>query len=89
MLEDPAFHFEFPDPEPLSQAAVICQSVSFGYGKDKILLSDVHCNIDVNSRVGVLGANGVGKSTLIKLLTGDLEPLGMSIHHMHLIASAA
>ncbi len=33
-------------------------------------MEDVTCNVDINSRVGVLGANGVGKSTLIQLLVG-------------------
>jgi len=38
------------------------------------LLSDVSAHCDFKSRVGMLGENGVGKSTLIKLILGEMEP---------------
>jgi ATP-binding cassette subfamily F protein 3 len=75
VLDDPTFQFEFPEPEPLAQAVVTCNRVKFGYSRDKILLEDVTCNVDMKSRIGMLGANGVGKSTLLKLLVGELEAL--------------
>ena len=40
-------------------------------GRD-MLLQNVSLYVDINSRIGVLGANGAGKSTLIKLITGVL-----------------
>jgi ATPase subunit of ABC transporter with duplicated ATPase domains len=46
-------------------------SVSFG---DKQVLRDVEWRIGPGERTGILGVNGVGKSTLLALVTGDLEP---------------
>jgi ATPase subunit of ABC transporter with duplicated ATPase domains len=46
-----------------------------GYSKDKVLYSDVDLGVDMDSRVAIVGPNGTGKSTLLKLMTGDLEPL--------------
>lgn len=41
--------------------------------------------MDLDSRVAIVGANGTGKSTLLKLMTGQLEPLdGMVKRHNHL-----
>lgn len=48
-------------------------AVSFGY-KDRQLLNNVDLGIDLHSRYTIVGANGVGKSTIMKLLAGDLVP---------------
>jgi len=50
--------------------------VSFKYpSMDKMLLEHIDLQIDCDSRVGMIGANGVGKSTLVKLITGALQPI--------------
>ena len=47
--------------------------------------SHVDLGVDLDSRVAIVGANGTGKSTLLKLMTGQLEPLdGMVKRHNHL-----
>jgi ATP-binding cassette subfamily F protein 2 len=47
--------------------------------------SNVDLGVDLDSRVAIVGANGTGKSTLLKLMTGQLEPLdGMVKRHNHL-----
>lgn len=38
------------------------------------MFKNVDFGVDLNSRVAIVGPNGVGKSTFLKLLTGDLEP---------------
>ena len=50
------------------------ESLSGGYG-DNVLFSDVNFLIKKNERVFVTGPNGCGKSTLIKMVVGMLEPL--------------
>jgi ATP-binding cassette subfamily F protein 3 len=57
--------------------------VSFGYGNGTLLLQDVTMHIERKDKLAVLGANGVGKTTLLKLLIGKYEPkLGsVSLHH--------
>lgn len=48
--------------------------VTFAFEGQKPLFIDVDFGIDLSSRVAIVGPNGVGKSTFLKLLTGDLEP---------------
>jgi ATP-binding cassette subfamily F protein 3 len=47
--------------------------VSFGYG-DKLILDGVTFSVNEGERVGLIGANGEGKTTLIKLITGENLP---------------
>lgn len=49
------------------------------YGAD-IVLSDVTFRLERREKVALVGRNGVGKTTLLKLLTGEEEPDGGSIH---------
>lgn len=59
--------------------------VSFGYNRDAILYSGVDLGVDMDSRVAIVGPNGTGKSTLLKLMTGELEPVDGSVkRHTHL-----
>lgn len=48
--------------------------VSFNYEGQNPLFINVDFGIDLSSRVAIVGPNGVGKSTFLKLLTGDLTP---------------
>ena len=48
--------------------------VSFAYEKDMPVLSDVSFRIDPGQSVGLIGANGAGKSTIMKLILGLLNP---------------
>jgi ATPase subunit of ABC transporter with duplicated ATPase domains len=41
----------------------------------------VEFGVDMNSRIAIVGPNGVGKSTLLKLLYGKLEPVSFSSHN--------
>ena len=68
-------NFNFPEPCKLEHSLINCLDMDFGYTPDKVLLRKVNCHVDMESRIGVLGANGVGKSTLIKLGLGQLKPL--------------
>lgn len=72
--------FKFPEPGFLEgvktkdKAILKMMKVGFKYpGAEKNTLTDVSIYITLSSRVAVLGANGAGKSTMIKLLTGELE----------------
>merc|ERR1712083_478292 len=69
-------NFDFPSEiDLLSGNVVQCRNVTFGYTSSQILLNGIDCNLDLKSRVGVIGANGSGKTTLIKLMMGQLSPL--------------
>lgn len=57
--------------------------ISFRYNDGVIdILEDIQFRLDNRSRVGLVGDNGVGKSTLIKILTGDLIPTGQLVNEM-------
>ena len=67
--------FTFPEPEELSPPIINMESTSVGYG-DTTVLSKLSLRIDQDDRIALLGQNGEGKSTLSKLLSNKLEPMG-------------
>ena len=52
------------------------QNVSFAYEKDRPVLRDLSFRIEDGEAVGLIGANGAGKSTVMKLLLGLLQGEG-------------
>lgn len=48
--------------------------VTFNFDGQKPLFINTEFGIDLTTRVAIVGPNGVGKSTFLKLLVGDLEP---------------
>ncbi len=56
----------------LGNKIIDCRNVSFHYG-ERCLLDRFSYNFQRGDRLGIVGRNGVGKSTFIDLLTGDLE----------------
>jgi ATP-binding cassette subfamily F protein 3 len=70
---DSPFTFRFREPDKLPPSLLACEAISFGY--ERPLVSDFSLNIRSDSRIGLLGANGQGKSTLLKVLAGKLPLL--------------
>ena len=68
--------FEFPQPEHLASPMITLDYADVGYGADKIILKRLNLRIDIDDRIELLGANGNGKSTLVKLLAGELSQVG-------------
>jgi len=65
----------FPAPEKLLSPPIIAvDDVSVGYQPGKPVLNRVTLRIDADDRIALLGSNGNGKSTLVKLLAGKLAP---------------
>ncbi|MGD0879066.1 MAG: ATP-binding cassette domain-containing protein [Anaerolineales bacterium] len=56
-------------------ALVSLQEVSLGFG-GPLLLEEINLQIEHGEWVGLLGRNGVGKTTLLRLINGDLNPQG-------------
>ncbi|MGJ4939017.1 ABC-F family ATP-binding cassette domain-containing protein [Bradyrhizobium sp. HKCCYLS1011] len=70
----------FPPPEKtLSPPIIAVDNVSVGYDPSQPVLSRVTLRIDNDDRVALLGANGNGKSTLVKLLAGRLAPFSGNV----------
>ena len=70
--------FDFPNPEELSPPIVHLDGASTGYG-DTTVLSRMSLRIDQDDRIALLGRNGMGKSTLSKLLSDRLPKLSGKI----------
>jgi len=67
----------FPDPgvcDSLGNALLRFDDVSFGYADGPDLFSKMSFSVDQSTRMAILGKNGTGKSTIIKLLLGKLQP---------------
>jgi ATP-binding cassette subfamily F protein 3 len=69
------FDFSFPEPDKMPDPLVTLVNASCGYAADKPILNKVTVEIRPGQRIGLLGQNGNGKSTLIKSLVGDLPLL--------------
>lgn len=54
--------------------------VSFGYDDEKPLLDEVDFSIRENAKIALMGQNGAGKSTILKLMTGELKPKAGGVH---------
>src|SRR5436189_1841022 len=65
----------FPTPEKmLSPPIIALDDVTVGYDPKKPVLNRVTLRIDTDDRIALLGSNGNGKSTLVKLIAGKLAP---------------
>jgi ATP-binding cassette subfamily F protein 3 len=65
----------FPVPEKmLSPPIIAVDDVSVGYDPKRPVLNRVTLRIDTDDRIALLGSNGNGKSTLVKLLANKLAP---------------
>eukprot|EP00899_Mesostigma_viride_P014881 jgi/Mesvir1/23394/Mv21089-RA.1 len=72
---DPEYVFRFPDPDEGPSPPVISfTDVWFNYPGGQFLFKDLNFGIDMESRLAMVGPNGIGKSTLLKLISGELAP---------------
>lgn len=75
VIEDQPVSFDFPDPEPLSPPIVAIEKGQAGYEPGKPVLRNLSLRVDMDDRIALLGANGNGKSTLAKVLSGRMDLL--------------
>jgi ATP-binding cassette subfamily F protein 1 len=67
--------FKFTEAPPLKPPILGLFDVDFTYNPGKSLIfKNVNFGIDMSSRIAIVGPNGVGKSTFLKLLSGELQP---------------
>lgn len=66
-------YIKFTIKQPLGKQALTLRNVSKAYD-DLQVLQDVNLDIAGGERIAVIGPNGVGKTTLMQLITGNLEP---------------
>jgi len=73
--EDASLAFDFPSPKVLKPPLVVLENVAVGYVPDTPVLSRLDLRIDPDDRIALVGRNGNGKTTLARLLAGQLAPM--------------
>ncbi len=71
---DEKINFNFPSPELLASPIETLDEVSVGYPGGPNILNKLDLRIDMEDRIALLGQNGNGKSTFIRLISQRLEP---------------
>jgi ATP-binding cassette, subfamily F, member 3 len=78
VLASADFTFEFKEPANLPNPMLSLQEASVGYmvdGIPKAIVQNINRSVLAGQRIGILGANGQGKSTLVKTVARTLAPL--------------
>ncbi|MDX9951367.1 MAG: ABC-F family ATPase [Methylophilaceae bacterium] len=68
----PFIRFEFDDKEKLHRNALEVEKLSHGF--DKPLFNDFNLMVEAGEKIAIIGENGIGKTTLLRCLAGDLKP---------------
>ena len=79
-LSDPETRFSFPTPDSLAPPLLAMEKATVGYAPGKPVLRHLDLRLDPDDRIGLLGSNGNGKTTLARLIAGELSSEGGEIH---------
>lgn len=79
LTADKTLDFEFPYSDMSAKRVALIEDLQFGYTPDQILFSNLDAKIFRGDRIGIIGPNGRGKSTLLQLIINDLKALQGSI----------
>ncbi len=88
VLADAEFTFEFQEPVTLPNPMLSMQGASFGYppppdapagSPPTVIVRNINRSVHAGQRIGILGANGQGKSTLVKTVARTLAPISGEI----------
>jgi ATP-binding cassette subfamily F protein 3 len=80
--EEATIHFSFPQPPASGRTVIEVTNLTKHYG-DKRVLDDVSFTIERGDRIALVGANGAGKSTMIRMLSGLEQPTSGTIRLGH------
>ena len=72
-------YIRFEPKNRLGQKVIIAENISKSYDKD--LFKNFSCEIGPKEKVAIIGTNGIGKTTLLKILTGEMKPDTGSVIH--------
>jgi len=88
MLADAEFQFEFKEPLSMPNPMLSMTDASFGYpppedapadAKPTVIVQNINRSVLAGQRIGILGANGQGKSTFVKTIAGALTAIAGEI----------
>ncbi|MBK8745070.1 ABC-F family ATPase [Propionivibrio sp.] len=76
----PWIRFDFDEKDKLHRQAAEVEKLAFAYaGSERKIFSGFTFTLNAGDRVAVIGENGVGKSTFLKLMMGELQPQSGSV----------
>ncbi len=71
----PWIRFDYDEKDKLHRQAVEVDNISFAYeGSERKIFNNLSFTINAGERIAVIGENGVGKTTLLKLLMNEVQP---------------
>ena len=73
--------FDFPDPEQMAPPLIALDNASVGYAPGQPVLQRLGLTLDMDDRIALLGENGNGKTTLLRLLMGELPSMTGAVRH--------
>jgi ATP-binding cassette, subfamily F, member 3 len=75
LAEIESLDFEFRHAPFAAKTLLEARGISFGYTPDHLLFQQLDLSVNRRDRIAVIGNNGKGKSTLLNVLSGGLQPL--------------
>lgn len=75
----PWIRFEYDDKDKLHRQAVEIENLGFAYPGNEPLFKNLSLTVNAGEKIAIIGENGVGKTTLLKLLQGELTPTAGTI----------
>ncbi|MDD5400599.1 MAG: ATP-binding cassette domain-containing protein [Sulfurimonas sp.] len=79
---DSTLEFDFNYKDTPAKVLLDVKNLSFGYTPDNILFKNISFVLEKGERIGIIGKNGKGKSTLLNTIAGELKAVGGEVH-MH------
>ena len=68
-------YIRFEQAKKLYRSACNIERLAFRYpNTDRDVLTNINFNVEAGERIAIIGPNGIGKTTLMRLLAGDLKP---------------
>jgi len=80
MSQENKARIHIEEAEQSGRKVIRAKNVAYGYGDNKVI-RDFSIKIMRGDRIGLIGNNGVGKTTLLRLLLGQLEPQSGTLKH--------
>lgn len=68
-------NINFLQPNEIKGTFINMENITFGYEPDKLVFQNFSMSIGPTSRIAIVGKNGIGKSTLLKLIAAEINPI--------------
>ncbi|KAM1236029.1 hypothetical protein ACFX2J_005422 [Malus domestica] len=82
IVNGPDYKLEFPiSDDRLGPPTISLSDATFGYPSRSVLFRNFNFGIDLDSRITMVGPNGIGQSTILQLIAGKLQLISLTVFH--------